>query len=162
MPQHPPQPAPAKDQKLPLLVVLVMLYQLAKAGFFGWVFWQCWQAQGTGIPPFGEVEAHNPVFEAPLFFLFALIAALHLVLAFGLLALGRWARAFSTFPLIGAALWWFLQNVAGYRSLSLPVDGSVILAAFAAELLALAILYVTPEARAAFAPANRMGPSDDR
>lgn len=162
MPQHQPQPAPGKGQKLPLLVVLVILYQLAKAGFFGWVSWQCWQAQGSGIPPFGDVEAHNPIFETPFFFLFVLIAAFHLVLAFGLLALGRWAWAFSTFPLIGAALWWFLAHILGYRSLMLPVDASVILAAFAAELLALAILYVTPEAREAFAPTNQMDPTDDR
>lgn len=161
MPQHQPQPASRKGRKLPLLVVLVLLYQLAKVAFFGWVFWQCWQAQGSGIPPFGEVENHNPVFDAPYFLVFPLCAVFHLILVVGLLALGRWARAFAVIPLIGAAFWWFLENSLGYYSLRLPVDTSAILAVLAAEILAIVILYATAEAREAFAPAPLKHRSDN-
>jgi len=154
MPQHSSQSAPGKDPKLPLLVVLVILYQLAKAGFFGWVFWLCWQAQGSGIPPFGDVEAHNPLFEAPLFFLLPLLGASQLIVGFGLLALGRWARTCSTLLLICAILGWFLEHVFGFSALQLPVNSSMILAAIAAELLAITILYGTAESRHAFAPAT--------
>jgi len=161
MSPHPTRSAPAKEQKLPLLVVLVILYQLAKAGFFGWVFWQCWQAQGSGIPPFGDVEIHNPLFEVPFFFLLPLLGASQLVIAFGLLALGRWARACTTFLLICAFVWWFLVHFFGFSSLQLPENSSVILAAIAAELLAITILYGTAESREAFASASTKSRSDD-
>lgn len=151
MPSDLSQPTPKRDRKVPLLVALVALYQLTKAGFFAWVFWQCWQAQGSGIPPFGEVEAHNPIFETPNFFLFALLVVFHLALSFGLLALGNWARVGCAFLLFSTIPWWFLENIAAYRSLSLPVDTSAILAAFALEAIAITIVYVTPGAREAFA-----------
>jgi len=153
MPSHSPQPAEKRKKKFPFSVVAVLFYQLAKVGFFGYVFLQCLQAQGSGIPPYGEVEVHNPLFESPYFFLFALLAIYHLVVTFGLLALQRWARAGSALLLVSAVLWWVLQ-VAGYRFLVLPVETSTVLSALAVELIAVAILFITPQAREAFAPAE--------
>lgn len=153
MPSYAPQPSGIREKKVPLLVILVVLYQLAKAGFFGWVFWQCWQAQGSGIPPFGEVDAHNPFFTAPFFVLFALIGLFHLAVGVGLLSLGNWARGCSALPLVSTIPWWVLEQVMGYRSLLFPVEFSKVLTVFAAEVVAIAILYGTPEAREAFAPA---------
>jgi hypothetical protein len=145
---------PRADRKVPLLVVLVILYQLAKAVFFGWVFWQCWAAQGSGVPPFGEADAHNPFFEAPLFFVFAALGVFQFVVGMGLLSLGNWARACATLPLISVLPWWILERVMGYTWLAFPVEFSAMLAVCAAEAIALAILYGTAESRAAFAPAE--------
>ena len=155
-----PQPAGKAEKKLPLGVVLVTLYQLAKVGFLGYVFLQCLQAQGSGIPPFGEVDAHNPLFESPYFFLFALLAIYYLVVAFGLFALQNWARLCSTLLLVSAVLWWVLR-LTGYQALVLPVEFSTVLSALALEVIAVAILYVTPQAREAFAP-RKQGPTSGR
>lgn len=150
------QPSPVRrtkaDRKVPLLVVLVVLYQLAKAVFFGWVFWQCWLAQGSSAPPFGEVDAHNPFFQSPLFLVFAVIGLFHAAVGVGLLSLGNWARVCSVLPLISLLPWWTLEHLMGVTALAFPVELSRILAVIAAELIAIAILYITPEAREAFAP----------
>jgi hypothetical protein len=151
MPSNLPQPAMKIDRKVPLVVIAVALYELAKAGFLAWVFWQCWEVAGSGIPPFGEVEAHSQLFAAPYFLFFALLAVFHVVVTFGLFALGNWARAACTLPLVAAIPWWVMEHVFGYSSLMLPVDTSMILAAIALEVVAVAILYTSPGVRQAFA-----------
>ena len=152
MASHSPDPVVNQSPKVPFLVVLVALYELAKAGFFGWFFWECWQAQGSGIPPFGDVELHSAVFEAPYFLIFPLLAVFHLVLGFGLSALANWARAGCALLLVGAIPWWMLEHIFGYASLTLPVDTSLILAALALESIVLTILYVPSGVRHAFVP----------
>jgi len=141
-----------RRRKLPFLVVLVALYQLAKAGFFGWVFLKCWDAQGGQFPPFGDVR--NPLFESPYFFLYPLLGLFCVVLAFGLLALQNWARAASALLLIIAVPWWLLQTSGGHTSMLFPVEPSTMLAAFAAEAVAVGILYITQEAKEAFLPSD--------
>lgn len=140
------------------MVALVALYELAKVGFFGYVFVQCLQAQGSGLPPYGDVDAHNPLFESPVFFVFAVLAVYHLALVLGLFTLRNWARAGSTFVLVCAGLWWILQNVAGYKALAIPVDSPTLVSALALEVVAVATLYVTPQARDAFAPTEQRAP----
>jgi hypothetical protein len=145
-------PPQKEGRRLPLLVVLVVLYQLAKAGFFAYVFLQCWDARESVAPPFGEV--YDPLFKTPDFFLFLALAVYSFVLAIGLLCLGDWARACSLFLLLPSAGWWFLEQMSGHRSLLSPLDPSTMISAFAAEAIAIGILYVTPQAREAFAPAK--------
>jgi hypothetical protein len=139
-----------RRRKLPFLVVLVALYELAKVGFFVWVFLKCWDAQGSEFPAFGDV--HNPLFEPPYFFFFPLLALFHVVLAVGLLCLQNWARAASALLLIFTIPWWLLETGGGHTSLLFPVEPSTMLAAFGAEAVAIGILYVTEEAKAAFSP----------
>ena len=158
MSSYAPQPTGRQEKKLPLAVVVVVLYQLAKVGFFVWVFWQCWQAQGSGIPPFGEVDAHNPLFEAPYFLLFAILAVYYLLVVFGLFALQNWARAGSAMLLVGSVIWWILKRVAGYPMPAVPVEVSTVLSALALEAVAVALLYVTTQAREAFVPTERRAP----
>jgi hypothetical protein len=152
-----PERAQRKDRKVPLGVIAVALYQLAKVAFFAWVFAQCWEARGTGIPPFGDVAAHNPMFETPLFLLFAVLAVCHLVLAVGLSSLGAWARTCSWLLLFTGVLYWFFGHVFGYTTLLIPVENSKILSAVFLEVLAMAILYVPAQVREAFVPPH---PSD--
>lgn len=146
------RPAPKKNRKLPFLVILVALYQLAKAGLFLYVFMQCWDARGSEVPPFGEV--YDPLFKSPYFFLFPLLTAYHLVLTIGLVCLGNWARALSMLLLLSTVGVFFLERLSGHRSLLFPIEPSTMISAFAAEAVAIAILYVTPQAREAFAPAK--------
>lgn len=147
-----------KGKKLPLAVALVALYELAKVGFFAYIFLQCLQAQGSGIPPYGEVDAHNPLFEAPFSFLFAILAVYHLVLVPGLFAMKRWARAGSNLIVAGSILWWILKHVAGYQILTIPVELSTVLSALTLEAIAVGILYITPQAREGFAPTEQKAP----
>jgi hypothetical protein len=146
-------PPQKKGRKLPLLVVLVALYQLAKAGFFAYVFMQCWDARASVAPAFGEV--YDPLFKAPYFFLFPALGVYHFVLAIGLICMGNWARACSMLLLLATVGWWLLEQMSGHRSLLFPIEPSTMISAFAAEAVAIAILYVTPQAREAFAPAKR-------
>jgi hypothetical protein len=147
------KPTPEKHRRLPFLVVPVALYQLAKAGFFAYVFLQCWDGRASVAPPFGEV--YDPLFKAPYFFLFPALGVYHFVLAIGLLCLGNWARACSMLLLLSTVGWWFLDQFSGHRSLLFPIEPSTMISAFAAEAIAIGILYVTPQAREAFAPAKR-------
>ena len=127
-----------------------MLYQLAKAGFFLYVFLQCWDARGTDIPPFGDVR--NPYFKSPDFFLFALLGAVHFVLAIGLVCLGRWARVCLALLFLGTLALWLLNVMSGGSSLLFAVEPSLMISAFAADAVGIGILYVTQPAREAFAP----------
>lgn len=148
------KPEPKKSPTLPFLVVVVALYQLAKTGFFLYVFWQCWQARGTDIPPFGDIR-NNPLYEAPGFFLFPLLAGLYFVLAVGLICLGRWARVCLTLVLALVLALWLLHWMSGQSSFLFPLEPSMMISAFAVEAIAIAILYVTPQAKVAFAPATK-------
>ena len=148
MPPQVPKSANGTGMKRPLLVVLVALYQLAKAVVFAYVFWKCWQAQGSDVPAFGDFP--NPSFEAPFFFFFSLLAVFHLVLALGLWGVHNWARACSTLLLVSVLPVWFLERLVGHRSLMFPLEPSTMVSAFVLEAVAIAILYVTPEAREAF------------
>lgn len=134
------------------MVIVVALYQLARAGFLAYVFAQCWEAQGTGIPPFGEVEMHNPAFDAPFFFVYAALAVFSVIVAIGLASLGNWARLGSTVVLASMLLYWFIEQIIGYRFLAFPVETSKILAVFFMEALAIGVLYLAPESKLAFAP----------
>jgi hypothetical protein len=144
------QPTPPKSRALPFVVVMVAFYQLAKAGFLLYVFWQCWQARGTDIPPFGDER--NPLYKAPGFFLFPLAAGVQFVLTVGLVCLGNWARVCLTLLLALTLAVWLLHLMSGQSSFLFPLDPSTMVSAFSAEAIAIAILYVTPQARAAFAP----------
>jgi|HubBroStandDraft_1064217.scaffolds.fasta_scaffold43546_2 hypothetical protein len=146
-------PAPKRKRTLPLSVVAVALYQLAKMGFFLYVFWQCWQLRGTEIPPFGDVR--NPFYKEPGLFLFPLLAGLHFVLAVGLICLGNWARACLTLLVALVLALWLLHLMSGESSFLFTLEPSIMISAFAAEIIAVAILYVTPHAKAAFAPATK-------
>lgn len=150
---YPSVPTPKKSRSLPLSVVVVALYQLAKMGFFLYVFWECWQMRGSDIPPFGDVR--NPLYKEPGFFLFPLLAGLYFVLAVGLICLGNWARACLTLLLALILALWLLHWMSGQSSFLFTLEPSIMISAFAAEAIAVAILYVTPQAKAAFAPAAK-------
>lgn len=138
-------------RNLPLTVPLVALYQLAKGGFFIYVFLQCWQLQGSDMPPFGG-DVHNPLFKSPYMFLFPLLAVFQLMTCLGLFFRADWARVFCLFLPVGTIPLWFLEWLVGYRSLLFPVAPSTMVTFFALELIAIALLYGTPQAKEAFAP----------
>jgi hypothetical protein len=153
MSAYPSSPIRRKRRTLPFVVVLAALYQLAKAGFLLYVFWQCWLAKDTEIPPFGDVR--NPLFKAPDFYAFPLLAAVLFVLALGLICLGRWARVCVTLLFLAALGLWLLNLRAGQGSLLFPLEPATMLSAFAADALAIGLLYGTAQARNAFAPEKR-------
>jgi len=140
--------------KLPFEVLLISLIQLISGSAILFLFLQGWGRHQGELSLAGS-SLEDFLLSFPLFFFLPVIGVFFVGIGLGLLTLSGGARRASILPLFAIAPLWYFKGAFEVKSMLLPfqeTDQAVILLV---EAVALALLYLSPGAKEAFAKAKK-------